>query len=322
MVRLGRHGSNLSHDRSAADRTRMRCLAERPPTFCQSRPGKIVRHGWNHGRCADLRPGAGAAARRASPAGLIARARRDSRERRGATLRSLQARADAAQARTAAAQARAEAAQARADSGAEAARATWPRPAARRPPRRPRRPRSSAEVASAVAQRDAARRAGAGDRRRPGGDAQPVQGAVHRDARAAGPDGRRSGRGPAQGHRAADGPGPGEPGQVQHPADRGGEGAGRHVSRAAQPRCSMSSRPARPCAGRPPPWSPRLRKPQIRGSVGRDPAQAGRRDRRHDRALRLRPAAHDQGRRPGACDRTCGSTWPRASTSSSTPRSR
>ena len=55
--------------------------------------------------------------------------------------------------------------------------------------------------------------------------------------------------------------------------------------------------------------------------VGRDAAEERRRDGRHGRALRLRPPGDQPGRRSVSAP-TCGSTWPRASTSSSTPRCR
>ena len=45
-----------------------------------------------------------------------------------------------------------------------------------------------------------------------------------------------------------------EPGQVQLPAHRGGEGAGRPCPPSCASRSRMSSRPGRPCAGRRPPW--------------------------------------------------------------------
>ena len=65
-----------------------------------------------------------------------------------------------------------------------------------------------------------------------------------------------------------------------------------------------------------------LRKPQIRGSWGETQlkrvAELAGMVERCDFELQHT----DPGRRPDACGPTCGSTWPRASTCSSTPRCR
>ena len=148
-------------------------------------------------------------------------------------------------------------------------------------------------------------RAGQGDRRRPRGDAEPVQGAVRRDPRPAGQGGRRPGRAPAQGHRAADVAGQGEPGQVQLPAHRGREGTRDDVGRASgagQQRATDRRDPA-PRDRRPGHRTPQTADPRV---VGRDSAQAGGRAGRHVGPLRLRASAHDEGRRPDHATRHAG----------------
>ncbi len=80
---------------------------------------------------------------------------------------------------------------------------------------------------------------------------------------------------------------------LQLPADRGGEGAGRDVA----PTCAARSQAVQQTGetlrretARPGHRAAQAADPRR---LGRDAAQAGRRAGRHDRALRLRPAAHD-----------------------------
>ena len=87
------------------------------------------------------------------------------------------------------------------------------------------------------------------------------------------------------------------------------------------PRWRPCDRPARPCAGRPPPWSPPCasRRSAARGAR---PSSSG-----WPRSPACWTAATSTcssapGTTTGCCARTCGSTWPRASTCSSTPRPR
>ena len=110
----------------------------------------------------------------------------------------------------------------------------------------------------------------------------------------------------AAGHRAAARAGGREPQGVPGPADRGREGAGRRspTEMRAQVRTVRDTGEAmrREAAT----LVTALRKPQVRGLVGRDHAQERRPAVRHGRALRLRPAGHQPDRRGTAAPRHAG----------------